>query len=197
MALVHAVERARAMSELIAVTYPDSHTAAEALTALQQLRSDELVDLEDAVYVTMDAAHNMVIHHSFTPAADSAQSSRLLVWLIGVLVRLPGMVTGSVTVEFAATATDNNASQAPSARRRTRLHTERTVPPHSARLRYRTYLLRVWEDRGQQPSHVEYRLSLEDAHTHQRRGFDSPEKLLAHLNGLIGEMRLEHRKTAE
>ena len=50
-------------------------------------------------------------------------------------------------------------------------------PPH-----YQSYLLRFWEERGQQPDlPPAWRFSLEDPHTGERRGFASLEALVAFL----------------
>ena len=39
-------------------------------------------------------------------------------------------------------------------------------------------------------AHLEGRLSLEDARTHERHGFGSPEQLLAFLDGRLGDLRM-------
>jgi len=43
---------------------------------------------------------------------------------------------------------------------------------------YRSYLLRLWEERSEQPAMVAWRCSLEDPLTGQRRGFASLEALM-------------------
>lgn len=58
--------------------------------------------------------------------------------------------------------------------------------------RYRAYLLRFWEERGQHPSlPTVWRYSLEDPHTGERRGFASLEALVedlrAEVSGSEGE----------
>jgi len=48
--------------------------------------------------------------------------------------------------------------------------------------RYRTYLMRYWEERSQAPMLPRvWRFSLEDPHTGQRHGFASLEKMIAFL----------------
>ena len=46
------------------------------------------------------------------------------------------------------------------------------------------YLLRIWEERGEHPPTTLYRYSLEDPHSHDRRGFGDLEHLIAFLNSL-------------
>jgi len=43
---------------------------------------------------------------------------------------------------------------------------------------YHAYLLRCWRD----DEHTPWRFQLEDPHTGERRGFDTPEKILKFLN---------------
>jgi len=48
--------------------------------------------------------------------------------------------------------------------------------------RYRAYLLRFWEERGQHADDGEvWRFSLEDLHTQERRGFASLEEVMTFL----------------
>jgi hypothetical protein len=46
------------------------------------------------------------------------------------------------------------------------------------------FLLRIWEERGERPPTTLYRYSLEDPHSHDRRGFGDLEHLIAFLNTL-------------
>lgn len=53
--------------------------------------------------------------------------------------------------------------------------------------RYRVFLLRLWEERGQPPdSAATWRLSLEDAHTGERIGFASLQALNEYLCSSVG-----------
>lgn len=62
--------------------------------------------------------------------------------------------------------------------------------PHSARPPgYRSYLLRFWEERGEQSERTVWRLSLEDPLTDQRHGFASLEALVAWLQSEIAGPR--------
>ncbi|MBL7063652.1 MAG: hypothetical protein ISS49_05505 [Anaerolineae bacterium] len=52
--------------------------------------------------------------------------------------------------------------------------------------RYRAFLLRYWEERGQGARRgVVWRFSLEDAHTGQRQGFASLEEMVAFLRSQL------------
>jgi hypothetical protein len=57
--------------------------------------------------------------------------------------------------------------------------------------RSRAFLLRVWEERSSQSPHRAFRCSLEGTHSHERRGFESPEALAAYLHTLFEEMTQE------
>jgi hypothetical protein len=52
------------MSTLIVIAYPEEHRAVEVLTTLKQLRSEDLIDLDDAFYVTKDKEGDTKVHHS-------------------------------------------------------------------------------------------------------------------------------------
>jgi hypothetical protein len=46
------------------------------------------------------------------------------------------------------------------------------------------YLLRIWEERADDPDGAVYRFSLEEARSHERYGFSDLERLIAFLNAL-------------
>ena len=52
------------MSTLIVIAYPEEHRAAEVLATLKQLRSEDLIDLDDAFYVTKDQKGDIKVHHA-------------------------------------------------------------------------------------------------------------------------------------
>ncbi|CAG0930403.1 hypothetical protein TFLX_01718 [Thermoflexales bacterium] len=56
---------------------------------------------------------------------------------------------------------------------------------------YHSYLLRFWEERGQQPS--VWRFSLEDPQTDQRYGFASLEALMHWLRAALNETQQTER----
>ena len=51
------------MSNLVVVAYPDEYRAAEVLATVQRMRSDYLIDIDDACYVTKDAQGKLTAHH--------------------------------------------------------------------------------------------------------------------------------------
>ena len=52
--------------------------------------------------------------------------------------------------------------------------------------RYRTYVLRMWEERSEEPDHsVTWRFSLEDVCTRQRHGFGNLEALVEFLHARL------------
>ncbi len=58
------------------------------------------------------------------------------------------------------------------------------MPEHPPR--YHAYLLRCWEERGQDPPRpATWRFSLEDPGTGERRGFADLAQLVAFLEGLV------------
>lgn len=63
------------------------------------------------------------------------------------------------------------------------------MPAEPPSWRYQTFLLRIWAERSAQPPGVIFRLSLEDARTRERHGFESPERLLAFLQGRLVALR--------
>ena len=58
------------------------------------------------------------------------------------------------------------------------------MAPRKPCLRYQTFLLRIWEERGSVPVGVVYRFSLESPHTRKRHGFANLEQLTAFLRAL-------------
>jgi hypothetical protein len=58
------------------------------------------------------------------------------------------------------------------------------MTPRKSSLRYQTFLLRIWEERGAVPTRTVYRFSLESSHTRKRHGFASLEQLTAFLLAL-------------
>lgn len=56
--------------------------------------------------------------------------------------------------------------------------------------KYRAYLLRFWEERGRAEGEGAWRLSLEDPHTGERRGFGD-------LEALVDWLRAEMMQKAE
>jgi uncharacterized membrane protein len=81
------------MSDLIVVAYPDINRAEQVLDALSQMRTAQLIDLEDACYVTKDANGAIKLHQGVHLAGPGAKSGALWggLWgfLFGLLVFMP------------------------------------------------------------------------------------------------------------
>jgi hypothetical protein len=54
---------------------------------------------------------------------------------------------------------------------------------------YRSYLLRLWQERSEQPAMVTWRCSLEDPLSGQRHGFASLDALVSWLKAELAEPR--------
>jgi uncharacterized membrane protein len=89
------------MSELVAIAYPDLQRAEQVLDTLGQMRSAQLIDLEDACYVTRDAQGATKLHQTVNVAGQSAGLGALWggLWgfLFGFLILIPiaGMAIGA------------------------------------------------------------------------------------------------------
>jgi uncharacterized membrane protein len=81
------------MSDLIAVAYPDMNRAEQVLDTLNQMRSAQLIDLEDACYVTKDANGAIKLHQAVSLPGLGAKSGAVWggLWgfLFGLLVLQP------------------------------------------------------------------------------------------------------------
>jgi uncharacterized membrane protein len=96
-------ERQRtAMSELVAVSYPDVYRAGEVCAALQRLQQEFLIEMEDAAYVTREQDGKIKLHQTqpVVGLATGIGASRGSIWgaLIGLLFMQPllGMAAGAV-----------------------------------------------------------------------------------------------------
>ena len=83
-------------SNLVVITYPDEHRAAEVLATLQRMRDQYLLDLEDAVYVTKGMDGKLKLHQTTNLAGGGAAWGGLWGLLIGLLFFVPiaGMAIG-------------------------------------------------------------------------------------------------------
>lgn len=81
------------MSDLVAIAYPDINQAEQVLEKLGQMRKAQLIDLDDAVYVTKDAQGNIKLHQAVNLVKAGAGYGALWggLWglLIGALVLQP------------------------------------------------------------------------------------------------------------
>ncbi len=95
------------MSQLIAVAYPDPFKAQEVRLTLIKLQKEHLIDLEDAVVVTKDAAGKIKLHQAVNMTAAGAVSGGFWGTLIGMIFLNPifgaaigasfGAVSGALT----------------------------------------------------------------------------------------------------
>src|SRR5436189_2745741 len=100
-------ERSSSMSTLIVIAYPEEHRAAEVLATLKQLRSENLIDLDDAFYVTKDQEGDVKVHHAVHLTRKGAGWGTLAGLLIGGLFFVPlagplvAAATGAMEVKLA------------------------------------------------------------------------------------------------
>ncbi|MBL9175407.1 MAG: DUF1269 domain-containing protein [Verrucomicrobiales bacterium] len=95
------------MSQLIAVSYPDPFKAQEVRLTLIKLQKEHLIDLEDAVVVTKDAAGKIKLHQAVNLTAAGAVSGGFWGTLIGMIFLNPifgaavgasfGAISGALT----------------------------------------------------------------------------------------------------
>src|SRR6516225_6088484 len=96
---IHGRQRT-AMSELVAVSYPDVYRAGEVCAVLQRLQREFLIEMEDAAYVTREADGKVKLHQTMPIVATAAGIglSRGTIWgaLIGLLFLQPvlGLAVG-------------------------------------------------------------------------------------------------------
>jgi len=85
------------MSQLLAVTYPELHRAAEVLTNVRRLHRDTLADLDDAVYVTRVHSGGIELHQSVRMTGSGTAGGDFWSLLIGLLFSVPllGGVVGT------------------------------------------------------------------------------------------------------
>jgi len=83
------------MSDLIVIAYPDQFRAAEVLATLSRLQLSYLIDLDDACYVTKDAAGKIKLHHSTNLTAEGALVGGFWGALIGLFFFSP-LVGGAI-----------------------------------------------------------------------------------------------------
>jgi uncharacterized membrane protein len=97
-----------AMSDLIAIAYPDQYTAETVRETLTDLMSQHVIELEDAVVVTRDEDGKVKLHQAHRPAATGAAGGLLWGGVIGLLFLAPliGMAIGAAAGGAAGALTD-------------------------------------------------------------------------------------------
>ncbi|MDC3957041.1 DUF1269 domain-containing protein [Polyangium jinanense] len=96
------------MSDLVVIAYPDEHRAAEVMLAINRMSSENLVDLEDACYVTKGPEGKVRLHQSKDLTAAGALSGGLWGMLIGLFFLAPvfGLAVGAATGALTGKASD-------------------------------------------------------------------------------------------
>jgi uncharacterized membrane protein len=77
------------MSNLVVISFPDEHTAFELRAALAKLQKEYLIEMEDVVVVTKDAADKVKLHQATNLTAMGAVSGGFWGMLIGMLFLNP------------------------------------------------------------------------------------------------------------
>jgi uncharacterized membrane protein len=96
------------MADLMAITYPDEHRAAEVLATLKRLQHEYLIDLEDACVVTKDAQGKVKLHQSVNLTTTGAVSGAFWGSLIGLLFLMPlgGLAIGAAAGALSGALSD-------------------------------------------------------------------------------------------
>jgi len=94
------------MSNLVVIAYPDENRAAEVMAEIHRMSSENLIDLEDACFVTKSVDGKVRVHQSKSLAAIGALSGAFWGTLIGLIFFAPifglavGTATGAITGKF-------------------------------------------------------------------------------------------------
>ncbi|MBV5272363.1 MAG: DUF1269 domain-containing protein [Lamprocystis purpurea] len=77
------------MSNLIVISFPDEQTAFELRAALAKLQQEYLIDMDDVVVVTKDAAGKIKLHQATDLTAMGAVTGGFWGMLVGMLFFMP------------------------------------------------------------------------------------------------------------
>lgn len=96
------------MSQLIVIAYPDEPTAQRALAKLGELSKEQLINLEDAAYVTKDMDGKPKLHQTQNLAGAGAAGGAFWGFLFGLIFFVPifGLAVGAATGALAGKLTD-------------------------------------------------------------------------------------------
>lgn len=96
------------MSDLIAIAYPDRFRAAEVMSTVSRLQMEHLLDLEDACYVTKNAAGEVKLHQAMDLTTAGAVSGAIWGTLIGTFFLMPlaGLAVGAASGALSGLASD-------------------------------------------------------------------------------------------
>lgn len=96
------------MSNLVAIVYPDINEAEDVLKKVREMEQEQLLDLEDAVYVTRDQDGKVKLHQTKGSTGEGAVGGAFWGLLIGLLFFAPflGMALGAGTGALAGSMND-------------------------------------------------------------------------------------------
>jgi uncharacterized membrane protein len=95
-------------SNLVVITYPDEHRAAEVIAALNRMSTQYLIDMEDACYVTKGQDGKLKLHQTRSLTGAGAAWGGMWGLLIGLLFFVPiaGLAVGAAAGAFAGKLAD-------------------------------------------------------------------------------------------
>jgi uncharacterized membrane protein len=102
------------MSTLIAIAYPDEQGAERAIEVVRRLVKENLLEIEDAAYVTKDQKGKLKLHQSNSLVAGGAATGALWGMLFGLLFFVPflgaavGAASGALAGKFTDLGIDDN-----------------------------------------------------------------------------------------
>jgi uncharacterized membrane protein len=96
------------MSQLVVISYPDEATARQALGTLQQLSKEQLINLEDAAYVTREMDGKPKLHQTTSVTGAAAAGGAFWGFLIGLIFFAPvlGLAAGALGGALGGKLTD-------------------------------------------------------------------------------------------
>jgi uncharacterized membrane protein len=96
------------MSQLVVIAYPDEATAQQALGTLKQLSTEQLINLEDAAYVTRDMDGKPKLHQTQSLTGAGAAGGAFWGFLFGLLFFVPifGLAVGAASGALAGKLSD-------------------------------------------------------------------------------------------
>jgi uncharacterized membrane protein len=96
------------MSKLIAIVYPEMDTAKEAVAQMREMEKEELLELDDLVYVTRSLDGKVKLHQSESTTGSGAVGGAFWGMLIGLLFFAPflGAAIGAGGGALAGSLTD-------------------------------------------------------------------------------------------
>jgi uncharacterized membrane protein len=96
------------VSQLIVIAYPDEATAQQALGTLKQLSKEQLINLEDAAYVTRDMNGKPKLHQTQGLTGAAAAGGAFWGFLFGLIFFVPifGLAVGAASGALAGKLSD-------------------------------------------------------------------------------------------